>query len=99
MEGKRPDATVEVLLIQREPGPFFYKDDQSPAYPLGIWSMIASHLIEIAVILLLRYLLSHENQKRDAMAARNEDNKVNDLDSTAFLDLTASTPSNPFVDI
>ncbi|KAI4151856.1 MAG: hypothetical protein LQ340_003254 [Diploschistes diacapsis] len=73
-------------------GPFFYKAEQAPTYPLGIWSMIVSHLVEICVILLLRFLLKRENGRRDQLQgvgkwAREGESEV-DLDATAFGDLT-----------
>lgn len=48
-------------------GPFFYKSDQAPTYPLGIWSMITTHLMEICVVLILRFLLKRENERRDKL--------------------------------
>jgi MFS family permease len=48
-------------------GPFFYTTDQAPEYPLGIWSMIVSHLLEICVVLVLRFLLKRENERRDRL--------------------------------
>lgn len=46
-------------------GPFFCKSDQAPEYPLGIWSMIVSHLLEVVVVALSRILLKRENKRRD----------------------------------
>ena len=73
-------------------GPFFYKSEQAPTYSLGIWSMIVSHLIEIAVILLLRFLLQRENARRDRIQGvgkwAQEGGSHVDLDATAFGDLT-----------
>lgn len=76
-------------------GPFFYKAEQAPTYPLGIWSMIVSHLIEICIVLTLRFLLKHENARRDRLQgvgkwARAEADGAaeRDLDATAFGDLT-----------
>ena len=70
-------------------GPFFYKTDQTPVYPLGIWSMIASHFIEIACALLLRFLLARENRRRDEMQKLQEEaNDQRNLAETAFGDLT-----------
>ncbi|KAJ9662694.1 hypothetical protein H2201_005978 [Coniosporium apollinis] len=67
-------------------GPFFYKSDQSPTYSLGIWSMIASHLIEVVTVLIFRWMLSRENRRRDKAMA--EKGAVPDLDATAFGDMT-----------
>ncbi|KIM92856.1 hypothetical protein OIDMADRAFT_46519 [Oidiodendron maius Zn] len=76
-------------------GPFFYKTDQSPRYELGIWSMVVSHLLEVAVILLLRVLLASENKRRDLLQGIGvEDSdearaaRERELDRTAFSDMT-----------
>ncbi|PWW80311.1 MFS general substrate transporter [Tuber magnatum] len=65
-------------------GPFFYKTDQGPTYILGISSMIFCHLAEVIIILVLRFLLSSENKRRDKLQEGSE----RDLDATAFGDLT-----------
>ncbi|KAL7270154.1 hypothetical protein RUND412_007144 [Rhizina undulata] len=65
-------------------GPFFYKESQRPVYKLGIASMIFCHLLEMVLILLLRFLLSSENKHRDKAQAGQERN----LAETAFKDLT-----------
>lgn len=77
-------------------GPFFYKTDQAPKYKLGIWSMIVCHLLEVTLVLILRFLLKRENTRRDI--AQGIDRSVptevdelemrRDLDATAFSDLT-----------
>lgn len=70
-------------------GPFFYLDSQEPQYELGIWSMIVSHLIEACIILVLRFLLAHENKRRDRVQAAMEGGLGGrDLDATAFSDMT-----------
>lgn len=79
-------------------GPFFYKTEQAPTYPLGMWSMIVSHLAEIALLLSLRFLLWRENCRRDRIQGiLRDDGQVDadvaaarqrDLDATAFNDLT-----------
>jgi len=70
-------------------GPFFYLSSQAPRYELGIWSMIVSHLIEVALILTLRFILSRENKRRDALQSAMEGGlEGRDLDATAFGDLT-----------
>ncbi|KAJ5014526.1 putative transporter [Colletotrichum sp. SAR 10_99] len=66
-------------------GPFFYKSDQAPKYELGIWSMIVAHLLEVVIVIALRFLLKWENERRDR--AQGEVAEV-DLDATAFGDLT-----------
>jgi hypothetical protein len=70
-------------------GPFFYLDSQEPQYPLGIWSMIVSHLIEAVIVLLLRFLLSRENKRRDRIQSQQAGGlEGRDLDATAFSDMT-----------
>ncbi|PYH93562.1 MFS allantoate transporter [Aspergillus ellipticus CBS 707.79] len=67
-------------------GPFFYKSDQAPGYSLGIWSMIVSNFIEIALIAFLRVALAWENRRREALQRGNRPDF--DRDQTAFSDLT-----------
>lgn len=57
--------------------------------------MIVSHLLEVAVILLLRLLLSKENKRRDCMQGVNDGesveariNREREADRTAFSDMT-----------
>jgi hypothetical protein len=70
-------------------GPFFYLSSQAPRYELGIWSMIVSHLIEVCLILTLRFVLSRENKRRDEIQSAMEGGlEGRDLDATAFGDLT-----------
>lgn len=79
-------------------GPFFYKTGQAPTYPLGMWSMIMSHLAEMTLLLSLRFLLWKENRRRDRIQGILRDNgqidegaaaaRQRNLDATAFNDLT-----------
>jgi hypothetical protein len=70
-------------------GPFFYLSSQAPEYPLGIWSMIVSHLIEAVIIILLRFLLARENARRDKLQGLQEGGlEGRDLGLTAFSDMT-----------
>jgi len=70
-------------------GPFFYLSSQSPRYQLGIWSMIVSHLIEVCLILTLRFILARENKRRDRLQSQMEGGlEGRDLDATAFSDMT-----------
>lgn len=68
-------------------GPFFFKTEQSPTYPLGIDSMIFCHLTQIAVYLVFRTTLSVENRRRDR-TMRNEGHEERDLEERAFRDMT-----------
>lgn len=67
-------------------GPFFYRTNQAPTYTLGIWSMITSHLVQMAAILAFRTLLSMENRRRNRLQA--EWGAERNLDVTAFSDMT-----------
>ncbi|KAF2719980.1 MFS general substrate transporter [Polychaeton citri CBS 116435] len=70
-------------------GPFFYLGSQAPRYELGIWSMIVSHLIEVCVILVLRFILAAENKRRDRIQSQMEGGLGGrDLEATAFSDMT-----------
>ncbi|RJE23435.1 Allantoate [Aspergillus sclerotialis] len=74
-------------------GPFFYKSDQAPGYALKIWSMIVANFVEIALILILGFVLAWENRRRDrAQGLVPGDNadyvRQLELDRTAFSDLT-----------
>lgn len=66
-------------------GPFFFKTDQQPDYPLGMWSMISCHLCELVIVLAFRLMLSLENKRRDREMSSTEQP---DLDETAFKDMT-----------
>lgn len=68
-------------------GPFFFKTEQSPEYPLGIDCMIFCHVTQLAVYLALRMMLSRENKRRDRrMHEEGQDER--DLEQTAFRDMT-----------
>ena len=72
-------------------GPFFYLSNQSPTYPLGIWSMIVSHLIEVVLISTFWFLMKRENARRDKIQSAMEGGiaaRKLDIDRTAYMDLT-----------
>lgn len=51
--------------------------------------MIVSHLIEFCLVIVLRFLLKWENEKRDRLQGAMEGGlEGRDLDATAFGDLT-----------
>ncbi|ORY16399.1 allantoate permease [Clohesyomyces aquaticus] len=66
-------------------GPFFFKTNQQPTHPLGMWSMIFCHLSEIALVLAFRLMLSSENKRRDRLMGERD---LVDIDATAFGDMT-----------
>lgn len=68
-------------------GPFFFKTEQAPEYPLGIDSMIFCHLTELAVVVVFRILLSWENKRRDRKLLEQSEEQP-DSDETAFKDMT-----------
>lgn len=99
------NATLFVgVCVGNISGPFFYKNSQAPRYSLGIWSMVISHLLEVVLILTLRYLLKRENDKRNMIRGLDirgeisegevvtdenvEEKRRKELDATAFADLT-----------
>lgn len=70
-------------------GPFFYKEDQSPSYKLGIWSMIVSHLIEVCVVCVFWYLMKRENWRRVTLIGlESDEEREQRIKETAFSDLT-----------
>lgn len=77
-------------------GPFFFKTDQAPYYPLGIWMIIVSHLLEACVISLFWFMLKRENKRRDRIQGHEgltadelvARRKLEGHDQTAFEDLT-----------
>lgn len=74
-------------------GPFFYKEAQALRYPLGIWSMIVSHFVEILLVIVLRTALAWENRRRDRLqgigpGGEGEEARQWEMDRTAFSDLT-----------
>lgn len=75
-------------------GPFFYKASQAPIYPLGIWSMIGSQLIEIGIILVMRFALQWENRYRDRMYGTVESQEIHGVVATTFADLTDKENKN-----
>ncbi|KAL9609244.1 MAG: hypothetical protein Q9167_005979, partial [Letrouitia subvulpina] len=83
----KTSQTYELDLLF--PYAFGTKTDQKPTYPLGIWSMIFSHLAEVVLILALWLLLSKENKRRDRVQSEMDGGLAGrDLDATAFSDLT-----------
>lgn len=66
-------------------GPFFFKTEQQPTYPLGMASMIFCHLASVVLIFCFRAMLSMENRRRNRASDSQE---PPDLDETAFSDMT-----------
>ncbi|KAL1851990.1 hypothetical protein VTK73DRAFT_9323 [Phialemonium thermophilum] len=97
--GHTKKVTVSAILflgycVGNIAGPFFYKTDQAPTYTLGIWSMITSHLIEIATIVVMRFALQWENRRRDRLYGPVEDMDQREVMATAFGDLTDKENQN-----
>ncbi|KAF4168589.1 hypothetical protein CNMCM6936_001903 [Aspergillus lentulus] len=70
-------------------GPFFYRSQDEPTYPLGMWSMIVCSLVGIILTALLGFLLQRENKRRDRIQSQAEGGlEGRDLAATAFLDMT-----------
>lgn len=75
-------------------GPFFYKESQKPTYPLGIWSMVVSHILEVVCVVLLWIYLRGENKRRDASQSINEDASNSKHLPGALEDVTDKENSN-----
>ncbi|KAJ5464091.1 Major facilitator superfamily domaingeneral substrate transporter [Penicillium sp. IBT 31633x] len=78
-------------------GPFFYKSDQAPAYPLGIGSLLVANCLELALFFVLRYALMWENRGKEKMRqeVRERGGEAELMpDSTAFADLTDTQNPN-----
>ncbi|KAL2818558.1 major facilitator superfamily domain-containing protein [Aspergillus granulosus] len=70
-------------------GPFFYRTQDQPTYPLGMWSMIVCSFVGIVLSALLGFLLRRENKRRDHIQSLAEGGlEGRDLAATAFLDMT-----------
>jgi MFS family permease len=68
-------------------GPFFYKTDQAPRYPLGIGSLLFSHFFEIIISVFLAIYMSWENRRRDRKypnAVHHSFDDVTDISNKAF---------------
>ncbi|TLD13108.1 uncharacterized protein PgNI_02822 [Pyricularia grisea] len=72
-------------------GPFFYRSDQAPKYPLGIGSLLVANCAELALFFVFRYAFIWENKKkerqREALRAEGGGLLAGE-DETAFMDLT-----------
>ena len=56
--------------------------------------MIVSHLIEVVIVLTLRFVLKRENVRRDKIQRLQEGGLAGrDLDATAFSDMTVRSPA------
>ncbi|KAI0455903.1 major facilitator superfamily domain-containing protein [Xylaria acuta] len=70
-------------------GPFFYKSEQAPRYPLGIGSLLVANFIELALFFVLRYSLMRENKRKEKKREQmRRDGTLESLNDTAFKDLT-----------
>jgi hypothetical protein len=69
-------------------GPFFFKTEQAPRYPLGIGSILVSNCLEIVAILTLRFLYIRANIMKERASQELENGKAKpSRDETAFADL------------
>ncbi|KAH8844704.1 hypothetical protein MCOR02_010857 [Pyricularia oryzae] len=72
-------------------GPFFYRSDQAPKYPLGIGSLLVANCAELALFFVFRYAFIWENKKKERQRERLRAEGGGLLageDETAFTDLT-----------
>lgn len=71
-----------------EPSPFFYKENQAPGYTLGIGSILVCNCLEFLLFIFFRYAFKWENKKKDKIRAERGPVTQDDLNATAFQDLT-----------
>jgi hypothetical protein len=69
-------------------GPFFYKQDQAPGYQLGIGSILVCNCLELLLFIFFRYAFKWENKKKDKIRAERGPVTADELNATAFQDLT-----------
>lgn len=73
-------------------GPFFYLDSQAPSYQLGIGSLLTCNILELIIFIVFRYSYKWENKRkekaRSSEPGRTTDEQREELNSTAFTDLT-----------
>jgi hypothetical protein len=76
---------VSRLIVLR---PFFYKQSQAPSYKLGIGSILVCNCIELLIFVFLRFAFKWENKKKEKLRAERGPVTQDDLNATAFQDLT-----------
>lgn len=69
-------------------GPFFFRSEQAPTYPLGIGAMLVANCIELVIFACFRFVFIRENRRRDKVAAELGQETIPDSNATAFADLT-----------
>lgn len=72
-------------------GPFFYKSNQAPSYPLGIGSLLVANCLELALFFVFRYAFIWENRKKERLREQMRERGellAEDLNATAFKDIT-----------
>lgn len=72
-------------------GPFFYLTSQAPSYPMGIGSLLAANILEVVVLLALRYSFMWENKRKERQRAalcEQGSNVPEETNATAFTDMT-----------
>lgn len=72
-------------------GPFFYRSDQAPKYPLGIGSLLVANCVELALFFVFRYAFIWENKRKERERQRLRVGGVllvGEESATAFTDLT-----------
>lgn len=78
--------------------PFFYKTDQAPTYKLGIGSLLFANVLEFVLFFVFRYVFIFENKKKQRMRAdmiaSGQMDGSNDLNATAFVDMTDTENQN-----
>jgi len=69
-------------------GPFFYKADQAPTYRLGVGSILVCNCLEFLIFFALRYAFKYENRKKEKAREGQPALTDQELNRTAFMDMT-----------
>lgn len=70
------------------PRPFFYKEEQAPGYKLGIGSILVCNILEFLLFIFFRFAFQWENKRKNKIRANRPAPTEEELNATAFQDLT-----------
>ncbi|TFL04974.1 major facilitator superfamily domain-containing protein [Pterulicium gracile] len=69
-------------------GPFFFRSEQAPNYPLGIGAILVCNILEFFTFLAFRFLFIRANKRKEAERAQRKAEGVADANVTALADIT-----------
>lgn len=64
-------------------GPFFFRSEQAPNYPLGIGAILVCNILEFFTFLAFRFLFIRANKRKEAERAQRKAEGVADANVTA----------------